>query len=193
MPYKSISFLKKVALLGICSFVFWSCENDIKDIKALTDKKPTVETVIGVESYYSQQAKMKAKLTAPLMKHYVVDSPYWEFPNSLHVDFYNDSLTVENQVSARYGKWKENQRLVFLRDSVVMYNLKGDTLFCRELWWDQQKQIFYTDKPVRIHQPDKIVYGIGLEAAQNFSWFNTTQAHGFFRVPKSIMNDSIQP
>jgi len=193
MPYKSISFFKKVALAGICSLLFWSCENDVKDIKALTEKKATVETVINVESYYSQQAKMKAKLTAPLMKHYQVDSPYWEFPNTLHVNFYNDTLLIENQVNARYGRYKEHERLVFLKDSVIMFNLKGDTLFCRELWWDQQKQIFYTDKAVRIHQPDRIVFGTGLEAAQNFSWFKTKDAHGFFRVPKNFGSETSQP
>ncbi len=190
MPCKSISFLKKVGLSVFCSFIFWSCENDVKDIKALTEKKGSVETIIDVQSFYSQQAKMKAKLTAPLlMKYNQVDTPYWEFPRSLHVEFFDDSLKVENQVNARYGKYIETRRLVFLKDSVVMFNLKGDTLFCRELWWDQQKQIFYTDKAVRIHQPDKIVYGTGLEAAQNFGWFKTKEAHGFFRVPKSFEDE----
>ncbi len=76
MPCKSISFLKKVGLSVFCSFIFWSCENDIKDIKALTEKKGSVETIIDVQSFYSQQAKMKAKLTAPLlMKYNQVDTP----------------------------------------------------------------------------------------------------------------------
>jgi len=29
------------------------------------------------------------------------------FPNTLHVDFYNDSAKVESQLSARYGRYKE--------------------------------------------------------------------------------------
>ena len=62
---------------------------------------------------------------------------------------------------------------MFLRDSVVVINLaKGDTLKTDELWWDQNTQEFYTDKPVEIHQPDKTVYGKGLRAAQDFSWYD---------------------
>lgn len=192
MLYLSFSFLKRMTLTVVFFLLTVACENDLKDIKALSEKKPNVETVTNVVNYYSQQAKMKAKLTSPIMHHYQTDSPYWEFPKSLHVDFYNDTLLIESQLNSRYGRFIENQRKVFLKDSVVVSNLKGDTLFCRELWWDQQKQIFYTDKPVRIHQPDKIIYGIGLEAPQDFSSFNTTEAHGFFRVPKGF-TDQGQP
>jgi len=190
MPGRFFALLKKGSLLAVFIFLLSSCENDIKDVKALTEKKVSVETVIDVVAYYSQQAKMKSKLTAPLMKHYIVDSPYYDFPHSLHVDFYNDTLRVESQVSARYGKFKENEHKVYLRDSVVIFNIKGDTLHSDELWWDQQKKIFYTDKPVRINQPGGIIrYGIGLEADQNFSWFNTTKAHGPIPVPKDFNND----
>jgi LPS export ABC transporter protein LptC len=190
MPNKSMNSLTRVALSGIFLFLFSACENDIKDVKALTEKKISVETGIDIVAYYSQHAKVKSKLTAPLMKRYQSDSPYYEFPRSIHVDFYNDSTIIESQVSARYAKYKENERKVYLRDSVVVFNIKGDTLHCEELWWDQQKQIFYTDKPVRIHRPNHtILYGIGLQAAQNFSWFNTTQANGPVELPKEFNND----
>lgn len=189
MCQTSFALFRKVALSAIMVCLFCACENDMKDVKALTQKKPAVETGVDITAYYSQKAIMKAKLTAPIMKRYQGDSAYTDFPKSLHVDFYNDTLLIESQVSARYGKWRENEQKVFLRDSVVVMNLKGDTLHCQELWWDMQKKIFYTDKPVRIHQPNGIKYGIGLEADQNFSWFNTTKAHGPIPVPKDFNND----
>jgi LPS export ABC transporter protein LptC len=178
------NFLVKAALLCVCCFFLWACENDMKDIKALTDKRTSIEEGIKIESYLSQQAKVKAKLTAPLMKRFQTDSPYVEFPRSLHVDFYDDTLRVESQLNAKYGKYRESEHKVFLKDSVVVFNIKGDTLHCLELWWDQQTQKFYTDKPVRIHQPDKIIYGTGLEAAQNFSWWVIKNAKGPVQVPK---------
>ena len=52
-----------------------------------------------------------------------------------------------------YGKWREQDDKVYLRDSVVVMNiLKGDTLYCKELWWDKKAEKFYTDKPVQIHK-----------------------------------------
>jgi LPS export ABC transporter protein LptC len=125
-------------------------------------------------------AKVKGKLTAPYMLRYqLADSPYAEFPRSLHVDFYNDTMKTESQLDALYGKYLQNQDKVYLRDSVVVKNLaKGDTLRCQELWWDQHTEKFYTDKPVRIYTPDKILYGTGMEADQNFRWYTINKLTG---------------
>jgi LPS export ABC transporter protein LptC len=88
------------------------------------------------------------------------------------VDFYNDSLKIESKLDAHYGKYRELEQKVFLKDSVVVRNiLKGDTLHCDELWWDKNTQKFYTDKKVRINTKDKIIFGTGLEAGQDFSWY----------------------
>lgn len=125
-------------------------------------------------------AKVKGKLTAPYMLRFqLLDSPYAEFPRSLHVDFYNDSLETESQLDAKYGKYLSNQDKVYLRDSVVVKNLaKGDTLRCKHLWWDQHTEKFYTDDSVRIYTPDKILYGTGMEADQNFRWYTINKLTG---------------
>lgn len=158
------------------------CENKIEDIKQFTDKKTSVEQGIQIQSFLSQAGKMKAKLTSPLMKRYT-DSSYIEFPNRLHVDFYNDSTVVESELFAKYGRYKEGERKVFLRDSVVIFNSKGDTIHCQELWWDQQLEKYYTYKPVVIKQPDKTLYGEGLEASQNFNTWTLIKAHGPVKMP----------
>ena len=125
-------------------------------------------------------ARVKGKLTAPYMLRFqLADSPYAEFPRSLHVDFYNDSLKTESQLDALYGKYYQSQDKVFLKDSVVVKNLtKGDTLRCKHLWWDQHSEKFYTDDSVRIYTPDKILYGTGMEADQNFRWYTISKLTG---------------
>lgn len=125
-------------------------------------------------------ARVKGKLTAPYMLRFDrPDSPYAEFPRSLHVDFYNDSLQIESKLDAKYGKYFINSDKVFLRDSVVVKNiLKGDTLHCKTLWWDQHTEKFTTDDSVRIYTPDKILYGTGMEADQNFRWYTILHMTG---------------
>ena len=156
---------------GILSFVclvFYSCENDPGEIDLWTKKTELKEEAKTVESYLSQSGKMKAKLTAPLMYRYQRDTVYTEFPNTLHVDFYDDSVKVESWLTAMYGIYYDNLNKVFLRDSVTVINLEGDTLRCPELWWDQDKQKFYTDKPARLDGKDKHLTGTkGLEATQD--------------------------
>src|SRR4051794_37753584 len=101
------------ALISGC-FCVTACENDEKKIDDLLKKKTGIEEGVKVESFYSQDAKMKAKLTAPYMLRYLVDSPYIEFPRTLHVDFYNDSGKIESILDARYAKYRENEKKVLL-------------------------------------------------------------------------------
>jgi len=169
-------YLKKAALLTGCFFVL-GCENDMAKVKALTEKKLGIEEGTNIESYLSQNGKVRAKLLAPKMVRYQLDTPKVEFPKSLHVDFYDSTLTVESKLDARYGRYLENENRVFLKDNVRVFNVKGDTLFCQELYWDQLKGLFYTDKPVRIHKPDQKINGMGLVADQAFKWFTLEKVY----------------
>lgn len=160
-------FSYAAALIMGCCF-FSSCENTQEEIDALTKNKVMQEEAIHIESYISQEGKMKAKLTAPLMLRVMADTQYVEFPRSLHVDFYNDSTKIETYLDSKYGKYFETLNKVYLRDSVVVITLKGDTLRCHDLWWDQNKEMFYTDSVATYRSPgNDITGGKGMEATQD--------------------------
>ena len=157
----------------ITSCLFVSCENDMKEVNDLLRKQTGGEEARDVISYMSQQGLIKAKLRSPYMLRYQSDSPYVEFPRTMHVDFYDDSTRIESTVDALYARYREYESKVLLRDSVVVINIeKGDTLKTNELWWDQTTEEFYTDKPVRIYQKDKTIFGKGLRARQDFSSYD---------------------
>ncbi len=167
------------ALITGCFFVF-SCENDINKVRDLNKKSVGIEEGKQIESYLSQNGRVKAKLMAPLMLRYLLDTPKVVFPKTLRVDFFNDSTKLDSKLFAKYGQYLENDNKVFLKDSVVVFNITGDTLFCQELYWDQVKAIFYTEKNVIIHKPDQKVYGNGLIADQSFKWFTIKHPHNSF-------------
>jgi len=178
------------AVLWGCFFV-GSCVNDENEVRQLFSKKTGVDEATGLDSYMSQGGKMKARLTAPRMLRYLEDTlPRVEIPNTLHVDFYDDSLKIESKLDARYARYYESQNKIFLKDSVRVYNIQGDTLHCMELWWDQTQQKFYTDKAVRIHRKDMIMIGIGLTAPQDFTSFEMYKvSNSIIRIPASQFPD----
>ena len=94
------------ALLISCLFVL-SCENDMKEVDSLLVKQTGIEEAKDVTSYMSQQGLVKAKLSSPFMLRYQADSPYVEFPRTLHVDFFDDSTKVESTVDALYARYRE--------------------------------------------------------------------------------------
>ena len=177
-PFKVRNILVQAAILGSC-LLLWGCENDMKTIQELSEKREMVETAKEVTVFFSQTGNLKAYLKAPLMLRYQSDTVMVEFPKSLHVDFFDSLGKRESWVDARYGKYFESFNRVLLRDSVQVINTKGDTLTTPELWWDQNAQKFYTEREVRIIQPGKrITGGKGLEAGQDFSWYIIKQPSG---------------
>lgn len=170
-------------LAVISSLIFLtSCENDERLIEELTGKRIMVEEAKNIESYLSQNGHLKARLTAPLMLRVMADTTYLEFPRTLHCDFYDDSMKLETWLDCKYGKYFENQRKVYLRDSVVVINMKGDTLRSPDLWWDQNTRLFYTDKPAIYHGINKRIYGDkGLVATQDLNSITFRQPTGVVR------------
>jgi LPS export ABC transporter protein LptC len=188
MPDRNKSILLFCLALLATVFCITGCENDLKVVQALGQKKTGVEEGSKIESFMSQDGKMKARLTAPVMLRYLTDSVRIVFPKTMHVDFYNDSLKVESTLFAKYGTYLENDHKVLLQDSVIVINIKGDTLRTEELWWDQNRQLFYTTKPAYIRQPEQRFDGLyGMQADQNFRKWTLFQASGALKMADSSM------
>lgn len=170
-----------------CFLALFSCENDPDVVNRINDHKPSVEEAFNIQSYLSSNGRLRAKLVAPYMKRFMMDTSYIEFPRSLHVNFFDSTGQVESQVDALYGKYLETQSKVYLRDSVVAFSIKGDTLRTPELWWDQNTKKFYTDKVVRFKSASKIIYGgKGFEADQDLTHYTIFQPTGIIIVPDSM-------
>jgi len=177
------AYIFVTAALTGCLFAA-SCVNDEKKVQQLFERKLGVDEANGIISFMSQGGKMKARLTSPKMLRYQDSLPRMEFPNTLHVDFFDSSLIIQNQVDAHFARYLETQNRIFLKDSVRVFNILGDTLFCQELWWDQTNQKFETDKPVRVSRPGMIINGVGLSAPQDFKTFT------IYRITNSILRVS---
>lgn len=178
-----------IALVTVCC----SCENDVNAVRAFDESKISVEQAYDVETIMSQTAHVKGVLTAPYMERHVAAPAYTEFPNSLRVVFYNDSLIQTSILTANYGKMDEKDNNIYLRDSVVFISyFKGmiakERLDCKELQWDDKKKLFVSNSLCRVARPGDTLYGQGLEANQDFSWWQFIDAYGSFLPPDSMVN-----
>ena len=178
-------------------FLSCSCESEILRLSKWEDEDEVYFTVYSFladkYSFWERLkilfgGKTKSILKAPLMLNVQDATPYIEFPNSIHADFYNENGQIESKLTARYGKYKQNQSNVFLRDSVKVINIeKGDTLYCDELYWDRNRvgTEFYTDKPVRIRTKTQLINGRGMESSQDFKNWHIIHSEGFITIPAS--------
>jgi lipopolysaccharide export system protein LptC len=169
-----------VALISSCFFMA-SCENNVNDVKDLGKKSGGVDIGKDVAIYMSSGGKMSAKIMGPIMNRYIQDSSKMvEFPKNIYVDFFKDSAKVDSKLRANYANYKETENKIFLQGNVVVFNLQGDTLWCQEMFWDQ-------DVIVKQHNPQVKTFGKGFEANQDL-----TDIRIFQIQPNSyaIINDS---
>lgn len=174
-----------LAAVFIGCFFLYSCENTQSEIDSFNKKDIAVEVGKNVVIKYSVSGVKKAILTGPLMYRVQDTVPYIEFPKNIHVDFFGIRDSIDSKLDAKYARYKESQSKVFLKDSVRVINVKGDTLYCDELYWDRSRtgKEFYTDKPVRIRTRTETLNGIGMEARQDFKEYLIIHPTGIVSVP----------
>ncbi|TAD86311.1 MAG: LPS export ABC transporter periplasmic protein LptC [Bacteroidetes bacterium] len=170
--------------------LFWmcmtACENNPSDVVALTRKVQEVEEGKNIKAVFSQKANLKAVLSSPLMYRVKADTPYTEFPNTLHVDFFDENARLQSVVNAKYGKYLDLLNKVYLADSVVVFNSTGDTLFCKTLWWNQGESSLYTSDSVYIHTRTQTIWGTGLWSKADFSKYTITNVIGMLDLPRDM-------
>jgi LPS export ABC transporter protein LptC len=159
-----------IAVLLIGAAIFFSCREKIEIISSsISNSEPTL-IVKNFVTTYSDSANLQLRISAPLMKSYgKVDDPYSDFDEGLKVDFFEGGTEPTGQITSKFARYLQNEKLWEVRDSVVAINSKGEVLETELLYWDEEKDLIYTDKFVRITQDDQIITGRGLESDPRFS------------------------
>ena len=75
--------------------------------------------------------------------------------------------------------------MMFVRDSVVLYNLeKRQRLETEELHWNQKDSSIYTNKAVVVRKNDAIPFGQGIKTKQDFTEYEFIQPRGSMDLNK---------
>ncbi len=149
--------------------------------KAYTQDDTNVEIARDVEILYSDSAIVRVRITAPTLMYYIEhENPRQEFPDGIKVEFLNPDLRVRSTLTAKFAIREQDKGLVTTRDSVVLTTIEQEKLETEELLWDEKTEKVYTEKFVKVTKPGEVIYGFGLEANQDFSFWKIT-------VPKGII------
>ncbi len=181
----SHSFALTVASTLLAVFLLSACVNDPAEVAALREKlSDRVEIGDSIRTVYSDSGMVRAIIEAPLMiNHLDKADQRKEFPNGLLVTFYDNFNAPTSTLIANWGVYRERDRNVTLRDSVVWESVDLQKLDTEELNWDEKTGRIYTNKFVVLRQPDYIITGYGLEADQGFKNAKVLQVDG--RIPMS--------
>lgn len=179
--------ISQFSFLGLCLVacgLLLACENNPDEVLSMTKPSRDIEEAKNIKAIYSQSGNLTAILEAPIMYRVRDDTIYTEFPQSLKVTFYKDSsATVESVIEGQYAKYYELLRKIYIRDSVIVYNVNGDTLYAQDLWWDQNQDIFYSLNPVKVRTLTQKLDGDGIQAKGDFSKYTISNPRGPVALP----------
>ena len=163
------------------------CKNDPKEISALTSKGLyQLDKAQDITLIYSEKGKVKARIFATeYVSNDFAKPPYMDMKKGIRAEVYNDSMKIESTLTANYARYYEKQGNFLIRDNIVVVNKKGEQLNTEELVWNQGIQKFFTEKFVKITTPTLVMYGDGLEANQDFSWYRILNQKGTMLVNKT--------
>ena len=149
----------------VFSLIVLSCERKIEKIQKSEIATLPAFTAKGAKAVFTDSGKMQLVLTFPIMETYnKEDSQYSEFRSGITVNFHDGQTEPVGFASSKYAKYTDKKKLWELRDSVVIINETNDRLETEQLFWDQEKDLIYTDRLVKITNEDQTVIGTGFES-----------------------------
>jgi LPS export ABC transporter protein LptC len=172
----------KTLVFFAVSLIFLSCTRKIDIIKKSDiDSLPTL-TEKGIETVYTDSARIQLVMSSPIIERYTNKKPpYSEFRRGIRVLFHDGHIDPVARLTAKYAKLNEDTKIWELRDSVIALNEKNEILETELLYWDQEKELVYTDRFVKITSEDQIVMGTGLKSNPRFtSWIITNVTASFY-------------
>ena len=104
-------------------------------------------------------------MSFPILEQYDnKKDPYTEFRSGIKVIFYDGKKEPVASVTSKYAKYTKTSNMWELKDSVVVINDNKDKLETELLYWNQQKDLIYTDRFVKISNPDQVTQAFGFES-----------------------------
>ncbi len=186
-------FLKNKIILKGMPLIFsgfvlllFSCRNDIEKVNAFASEMDLPDLgAKDIEIEYTDTAKLQMRFKAPIVNQYSnAHEPYYEFPKGIEVYFYDKDEKVQSIITANYSIFFEDKQLWEARDSVVARNIKsGERIESEQMFWDQKKELVYSEVFTKITNEDGVYYGEkGFEAAQDLSYYRLKASSGNVRV-----------
>ena len=173
---------KATLLIAGLGAMLLACEEPKQEKKVNTYQGP-IEEINDVKLLYSEAALLKVKLTTARQYRYQNDNR--KYPKPVNIVFYGpngEAVTTLQSDSGRYDKAKDLYTVV--GHVVVINKQKQEKLLTPELNWNPVTKKVFTEKRVTVisQLTGEKLYGLGLDANQDFTNYRIRKPTGVFNV-----------
>jgi LPS export ABC transporter protein LptC len=166
-------------VLGVWLLVF-AC-NQRKDLIDAPLFDGPLSSMDSATTLLSDSGVVVMKMDAPIQSNFENGDREW--PKGFYIEWYNSRGQVTSYFSANYVYFTKADNLYRAEGNVVVKSkAKNDELNTEELYWDQSKEKFYTEKFVTINSEDEVHTGEGMESNQDFTEYRILKPSGTFTL-----------
>lgn len=185
-----MTFLKGAWVFGIAC-LFLSCKNDLDRVAAIEVPANSADRITTQAEYlYSDSGLVRNRIRAGTISEFSGTSPRRELSDGVELTFFNADGHAGSQLTARRGEMDQEGNRMTVEEQVVFVNANGEKLETEYLTWNQDSNRVFTDRPVKITRARDIIYGQGLDAAQDFSSYTIRRITGTLFIDRS---DTLAP
>ena len=188
-----------ILLTIVMPFIFLlSCMSEKKDMIEIVFDPQTSYTLkeTNAVGFISDSGRTKGKFEAPTWLIYnKAADPYWYFPDGVYGEQYDSVFNIEVSIKADTAYNYVQKNLWELKGNVDISNPKGERFQTSQLFFDRDKEKFYSDSFIRITKGESVTTGIGFTSNQDLSIYDIYNSSADIPVDmkRNTANDSIPP
>lgn len=180
-------------ILGVIVMLllFPSCggrKNSIGAAITERDSLPMMQTT-GVTTFISDSGVTRYKVITEEWLVYDRRNPsYWAFEKGVYLEQFDSVFNIEASIKSDTAYYFDKTKLWKLMGHVDIENRKGERFNTELLYWNQTTKKIYTDRFIRIQQPDRIIHAHGFDSNEQLTQYTCRNIDGIFYVDEDGAN-----
>ncbi len=173
----------------------WGCSDSKTGVIEHATDGNTVPTMMTrhVETLISDSGITRYRIVTPLWLIFdEADTPVWRFPETLHLEKFNDLLQQEATVDCDSAIYFKDRDLWRLDGNVRISNTLGERFLSEQLFWSSRDHKVYTDSFIHIERQDRIIEGYGFVSNDRLTDYTINRPSGIFPVSDFTGRDTTQ-
>ena len=163
--------------------MFFSCKDNFKEVQkiGISENEP-IGIAQNINLKYTDSGRVKYILLSPKMLNYTNrDFPFIEFIEGVNLEFF-DEENNKSIVVADYAISYSKTNLIDLQGHVRLSTHNKDTLLAEQLYFDQDKEWLFTNKPVTFRTGSDRINGNGFDSNSKFTNAEVLEINGIITV-----------
>lgn len=174
-----------IATLAVVVLIFLtSCQEKKFNAPAIECRDSlAVMSTYGVSTLISDSGRISYKIDAE--EWFVFDKrqpPYWAFEKGVYLEKYDHELNIEATIQCDTAYYYSEQKLWKLIGNVDIRNPKDERFFTDLMYWDQEKELIYSDAYIKIEQEDQVTEGVGFSSNQSMTVWEIKNTKGIYAI-----------